>query len=299
MLRSTAMRSMAPCQCWPGRGGGRRAPRATGSSTKRGQILQHCHCALGRRCGRWRRVSAGLVGAAAGERRELRGHQQSAAKFCSTVTVRLVSLAPKDQRNLPAVPLLLPLHARARGAIERCRPTDPPAGRQRRAGFLFRDFRIGANDGARAVSGDAEVANDAEVDGDAVDGAVSVLAWSGRRQASAASYGVINKARPNSAALSLCAWSRSLRHSRAREAPSSGAGRPTRLLADSDAPEIFRVYGSRIGANDGARAVSGAGEVANDAEVDGAADSFLANSFFGSPSPDRGQRWSSSGQRRW
>jgi hypothetical protein len=35
---------------------------------------------------------------------------------------------------------------------------------------------LGANDGARAVSGDGEVADDAEVDG-----AVSVLAWSGRR----------------------------------------------------------------------------------------------------------------------
>ena len=151
-------------------------------------------------------------------------------------------------------------------------------------------------------------------------GAVSLLAWSGRRQArwvaSAASYGVINKPRPNSPALSLLrlprsrhatapkdqpnlpALTRFVRHSRAREAPSSGAGRPTRLLADSDAPD-FSFYGSRIGANDGARAVSGAGEVANDAEVDGAADSFLADSFLGSPGPDRGQRWSSSGQRRW
>jgi integrase len=36
------LRSTAPCQCWPGRGGGRRAPRATGSSTNAGQILQHC-----------------------------------------------------------------------------------------------------------------------------------------------------------------------------------------------------------------------------------------------------------------
>jgi hypothetical protein len=112
-----------------------------------------------------------------------------------------------------------------RGAIERCqqsgasRPTrrcadatDPiePALRLLAdvdapvlfRGILFRDCRIGANDGARAVSGDGEVANDAAVAGDEVDGAVPVLtvlvlAWSGRRQvrwvASAASYGVINK----------------------------------------------------------------------------------------------------------
>jgi hypothetical protein len=48
-------------------------------------------------------------------------------------------------------------------------------------------------DGARAVG-----ANDAEVDG-----AESVLAWSGRRRASAARYGVIDKRSRNSAALTL------------------------------------------------------------------------------------------------
>jgi hypothetical protein len=46
-----------------------------------------------------RRVGAGLVGAAAGEvggeRRELRGHQQTAGKFSSTVTATLASLAPR------------------------------------------------------------------------------------------------------------------------------------------------------------------------------------------------------------
>jgi hypothetical protein len=128
-----------------------------------------------------------------------------------------------------------------RGAIERCqqsgasRPTrrcadatDPiePALRLLAdvdapvlfRGILFRDCRIGANDGARAVSGDGEVANDAAVAGDEVDGAVSVLAWSGRRQvrwvASAASYGVINKMRANSPALSLLRLPRS-RHATA------------------------------------------------------------------------------------
>jgi hypothetical protein len=54
------------------RGGGRRAPRATGSSTNAGQILQHCHCAF--TC-------------------------SSASRAC------------------------------ARGAIERCQPTDPPVRR--------------------------------------------------------------------------------------------------------------------------------------------------------------------------
>jgi hypothetical protein len=74
---------------------------------------------------------------------------------------------------------------------------------------------------------------------------------------------------------------------RAREAPSSGASRPTRrcadatdpiepalrLPADLDVPDSFSQISfsrSRLGANDGARAVSGDGEVANDAEVDGA-----------------------------
>ena len=55
-------------------------------------------------------VGAGLVGAAAGEvggeRRELRGHQQTAAKFSSTLTATLPrslnATAPKAQRNLPA-----------------------------------------------------------------------------------------------------------------------------------------------------------------------------------------------------
>jgi hypothetical protein len=116
-------------------------------------------------------------------------------------------------------------------------------------GILFRDCRIGANDGARAVSGDGEVANDAAVAGDEVDGAVSVLAWSGRRQvrwvASAASYGVINKMRANSPALSLpafttffCSRARARRHRAvpAERCQQSGASRPTRRCADATDP---------------------------------------------------------------
>ena len=241
MLRSTAMwvDGAVSVLAWSGRRQGR-APRATGSSTKRGQILQHCHCALGL------------------------ARSERSAEFA---------------RGAPAAS-----PSRARARRHRAVPADRPAGDDRSSGggcwptatrrileFLFRDFRIGANDGARAVSGDAEVANDAEVDGDAVDGAVSVLAWSGRRQASAASYGVINKARPNSAALSLCAWSRSLRkisgicprcpccfpfHARARGAIER---------SPADRPACWPTATRRI-----------------------------PFSRF----PDRGQRWSSSGQRR-
>ena len=87
----TMPRSTAPCRCWPGRG-------------RRG-----------------------------GERRELRGHQQSAAKFSSTVTATLASLAPRCGSERSAefarVHHLVLLHACARGAIERCRPTDPPVRR--------------------------------------------------------------------------------------------------------------------------------------------------------------------------
>ena len=126
----------------------------------------------------------------------------------------------------------------------------------------------------------------------------SVLAWSGRRQvrwvASAASYGVINKARPNSPALSLLRLPRS-RHAaaskdqrnlpafttffcftRAREAPSSGASRPTRRCADATDPiePALRLL----------------------ADVD-APDSFFAEFFFAITVG--GQRWSSGGQRRW
>ena len=77
-------------------------------------------------------VGAGLVGAAAGEvggeRRELRGHQQTAAKFSSTLTVAGRSLnatAPKVS-GIARVHQLCLSHACARGAIERCQPTDPP-----------------------------------------------------------------------------------------------------------------------------------------------------------------------------
>src|SRR5208282_433465 len=181
-----------------------------------------------------------------GERRELRGHQQTAGKFSSTVTAPLASLAQRYGSERSAefgrVNSLRPTHTRARH--HRAVPADRPAGApmrltrsSRRCGCWptstrripfsrnsFSRLRLGANDGAqadgaRAVSGDGEVANDAAVAGDEVDGAVSVLAvsvlaWSGRRQvrwvASAASYGVINKPRANSPALSLPRLPRSL-----------------------------------------------------------------------------------------
>jgi hypothetical protein len=79
-------------------------------------------------------VGAGLVGAAAGEvggeRRELRGHQQTAAKFSSTLTATLASLAQRygseSSAEFARVHQLCLSHACARGAIERCQPTDPP-----------------------------------------------------------------------------------------------------------------------------------------------------------------------------
>ena len=81
---------------------------------------------------RRRRVSAGLVGAAAGEvggeRHELRGHQQNAAKFSGTLTATLASLAQRygseSSAEFARVHQLCLSHACARGAIERChRPT--------------------------------------------------------------------------------------------------------------------------------------------------------------------------------
>ena len=108
-------------------------------------------------------VGAGLVGAAAGEvggeRRELRGHRQIAGKFSSTVTATLASLAQRygseSSAEFPRVHQLCLSHACARGAIERCQPTDPPvrltrSSRRRgcwptsTAGFFFADFFLGS-----------------------------------------------------------------------------------------------------------------------------------------------------------
>src|SRR5208282_1301139 len=88
---------------------------------------------------RWRRVGAGLVRAAGWRAPRATGSSTNAAKFCSTLTVRLVSLAPRSERSaeFARVNQLRQTHACARGAIERCWPAAPPAGRQRRAGFFF------------------------------------------------------------------------------------------------------------------------------------------------------------------
>jgi hypothetical protein len=91
MPRSPALRSMAPCRCWPGRGGGARAPRATGSSTKRRQIRQHCHrvsVALSlyplTRRSRAPRPTPPALGAGCGDgRAKLRGRCSMAAGCCA------------------------------------------------------------------------------------------------------------------------------------------------------------------------------------------------------------------------
>ena len=220
----------------------------------------------------------------------------------------------------------LSFSACARGAIERCQPADPPvrltrasggaaaAGRRRRAGFLFRDFHFrmsGAGPTMELGRSAALVRWRTLLRSTALrfDGAVSVLAWSGRRQvrwvASAASYGVIDNrgqilqhchcyaclARSTLRLRKLsgiCPRSPAMSFSRvrARRHRAVPAGRPAGAPMRPSPPGrrcgcwptstrriLFRAFhfsDVRSGANDGARAVSGAGEVANAAAVDGA-----------------------------
>ena len=286
-----------------------------------------------------RRVVAGLVGAAAGEggrAPRATGSSTKRGQILGTVTATLASLAPRYGSERSAefarVDSLCPTLPRAREA------PSSGAGRPTRLladsdapDFSFYGSRIGANDGARAVSGAGEVANDAEVDGAAnsflaeflfrksgsgsgptmeLERSAALVRWrtmersttiagDERRRVGAGLVGAAagevggerrelrghqqNAAKFSSTVTVRLPRSRygsersaefargapaSSAFTRAREAPSSGAGRPTRLLADSDAPDsFFRDF--RIGANDGARAVSGDAEVANDAEVDG------------------------------
>ena len=213
-----------------------------------------------------------------GERHELRGHQQNAAKFSGTLTATLASLAQRygseSSAEFARVHQLCLSHACARGAIERChRPTRRCADA---TDAIEPALRLPADVDAPdffalsilAISGlgpTMELGRSAALVrwrtmSTAIAGAVSVLAWSGRRQvrwvASATSYGVINKTRPNSPALSLLRLPRSLNATapkaqrnlpaftsyvclmRAREAPSSGAtdrpaGAPMRLTRSS------------------------------------------------------------------
>ena len=115
-------------------------------------------------------------------------------KVSAALPRSLRMFARAEKRAVPAFTCSSASRVRARR--HRAVPADRPAGAPmrltrssrrcgcwptstRRISFSRNSFsrsRLGANDGARAVSGDGEVADDAEVDG-----AVSVLAWSGRR----------------------------------------------------------------------------------------------------------------------
>ena len=244
LLRSTALRfdGAVSVLAWSGRRQVRWVASAAsyGVIDNRGQILQHCHCyaCLARSTLRLRKLS-GIC-------------PRSPAMSFSRVRARRHRAVPAGR------PAGAPMRPSPPGRRCGCWPTSTR--RILFRAFLFSDVRSGANDGARAVSGAGEVANDAAVEGSPAlrfDGAVSVLAWSGRRQvrwvASAASYGVINKPRPNSPALSLTrSPAMSVSCVRARRHRAVPADRPAgatdaiepapRLLADVDAPDSFRRF---------------------------------------------------------